>query len=278
MSSENMKNIYLIILFLFTVFVLKAQIGVFDYEFDTKIIYNYNYQFDSTSVESRMEVLTQLSIGDHISHFQTVRKFESDSALSLNQANNMIFYAYGRIDANKFMIVKKDDAITTFEPISGVGFSGNNQLSYYDEKVSDLDWEIHLDTALINEFLCQKATLKWGGRKWIAWFTMDIPISDGPYKFCGLPGLIVSISDQDNYFMFDLVAIEKVRHSPINFDKLRTDFILQKTTKEEFYKERKSLSRNMVEFAEATGTKLSQEKKRLVNIEIKEDNNHIERY
>lgn len=35
--------------------------------------------------------------------------------------------------------------------------------------------------------MTQKATCDFAGRKWIAWFTTEIPIQDGPYKFYGLP-------------------------------------------------------------------------------------------
>jgi GLPGLI family protein len=50
----------------------------------------------------------------------------------------------------------------------------------------------------IGNWEAQKATTEFGGRKWTAWFCEEIPLSDGPYKFKGLPGLIVKISDADN--------------------------------------------------------------------------------
>ena len=45
------------------------------------------------------------------------------------------------------------------------------------------------------------------GRKWTAWFTTEIPIQDGPYKFLGLPGLIVKIEDQTKTHSFELKGI-----------------------------------------------------------------------
>ena len=45
----------------------------------------------------------------------------------------------------------------------------------------------------IGEFETQKAETFIFGRKWTAWFSPEIPIQDGPYKFRGLPGLIVKI-------------------------------------------------------------------------------------
>ncbi|WP_312991873.1 GLPGLI family protein [Chryseobacterium flavum] len=57
------------------------------------------------------------------------------------------------------------------------------------------DWNILPDKQKIGEYNAQKATTSFGGREWTAWFTTEIPFQDGPYKFYGLPGLIVKIED-----------------------------------------------------------------------------------
>lgn len=46
------------------------------------------------------------------------------------------------------------------------------------------------------------------GRKWTAWFSLDIPISDGPYKFRGLPGLIIFLYEDNNKHNFLLLGNE----------------------------------------------------------------------
>ncbi|CAM3091377.1 GLPGLI family protein [Chryseobacterium flavum] len=57
------------------------------------------------------------------------------------------------------------------------------------------EWNILPDKQKIGEYNAQKATTSFGGREWTAWFTTEIPFQDGPYKFYGLPGLIVKIED-----------------------------------------------------------------------------------
>lgn len=42
--------------------------------------------------------------------------------------------------------------------------------------------------------------------EWTAWFTTELPISDGPYKFHGLPGLILKIYDKTNTYSFDIIS------------------------------------------------------------------------
>ena len=75
-------------------------------------------------------------------------------------------------------------------------------------KISDsLEWKINDETKKIGDFICQKATLNYGGRNWTAWFTAKIPVSDGPYIFSGLPGLIIDISDTANDYHFYLTGI-----------------------------------------------------------------------
>lgn len=83
----------------------------------------------------------------------------------------------------------------------------------------------------IEGFKAQKATTQFGGRNWIAWFTNDIQIQDGPYKFCGLPGLILNIEDEGKTHIFNLVGSQKLDFIPSLIDsKMKEIFI----TKEKF--------------------------------------------
>lgn len=61
----------------------------------------------------------------------------------------------------------------------------------------------------IGSYNCQKATTQFGGRQWIALFTSDIPFQDGPYKFYGLPGLIIKIEDDAGNYAWVLKGNRK---------------------------------------------------------------------
>ncbi|WP_196887348.1 GLPGLI family protein [Aureivirga sp. CE67] len=61
-----------------------------------------------------------------------------------------------------------------------------------------LNWELSDETKKIHNFNCQKATLNFRGRKYIAWYTPEIPIFSGPWKFKGLPGLILEVSNDNS--------------------------------------------------------------------------------
>lgn len=68
------------------------------------------------------------------------------------------------------------------------------------------EWKILPEKQKIGEYNAQKATTSFGGREWVAWFSTDIPFQDGPYKFYGLPGLIVKIEDTTGSHIMTLVG------------------------------------------------------------------------
>lgn len=108
----------------------------------------------------------------------------------------------------------------------------------YEDELNSQHWEIFPDTMTVLGYVCQKATTEWRGRKYEAWFAPELPISDGPLKFSGLPGLIFKIKDGKNEYSYELEGIEQKR-VPIKMDvpveKGQNKF--NKTTRKKFKKE-----------------------------------------
>ena len=50
---------------------------------------------------------------------------------------------------------------------------------------------------------------------------MDIPVSDGPWKLGGLPGLILEAYDKGHQYTFTAVGLERVAEEPIIFTPCR---------------------------------------------------------
>ena len=83
--------------------------------------------------------------------------------------------------------------------------------SYFSYKSIDkMDWKLDNETKTSGQYTLQKATTDFGGRHWTAWFCKDINISEGPYKFQGLPGLIFELNDDKDNFIFKLSKSEKL--------------------------------------------------------------------
>lgn len=112
----------------------------------------------------------------------------------------------------------------------------------YEEPFDSFKWQITSETDTITNYICQKAICDFGGRTWEAWFTMEIPISDGPYKFCGLPGLILNVTDTQNHYSFNFLSIEKPAE-PMMVYRVAKD--RTKTTKEEFLKLQERISKSI---------------------------------
>ena len=76
---------------------------------------------------------------------------------------------------------------------------------FFSVKSTDkMNWKLLNDTKIDGQYTLQKATTTFGGRNWIAWFSKDVNLSEGPYKFRGLPGLIFEIEDDQKNFIFKL--------------------------------------------------------------------------
>jgi len=66
------------------------------------------------------------------------------------------------------------------------------------EDIPIINWSMTKETKLINNLKCAKATAKFRGVIWEAWFTSEIPMSFGPWKLNGLPGLILEAKTSDS--------------------------------------------------------------------------------
>ena len=66
---------------------------------------------------------------------------------------------------------------------------------------------------------CRKATTQYHGHTWIAFYAIDIPISEGPWKLCGLPGLIMYARNAEKDYIFKCIAIKTNINEPITIDK-----------------------------------------------------------
>lgn len=91
------------------------------------------------------------------------------------------------------------------------------------------NWKIENETLKILDYNCYKATTKFRGKEYEVYFTKEIPIPDGPFKFNGLPGLIlkVTVINSESILQLEATSVEtnkettKINH-PFGNDKLMT--------------------------------------------------------
>ncbi len=75
------------------------------------------------------------------------------------------------------------------------------------DKLTSYEWELENEYKEISGYKCRKATcFDMVGNEVIAWYSEDIPISNGPKEFGGLPGLIVWLSAARTIYAIDKIV------------------------------------------------------------------------
>ncbi|ASK31033.1 hypothetical protein CEY12_13360 [Chryseobacterium sp. T16E-39] len=184
-----MKNNILLILIFFVV-MAKSQTHRF--------VYDVLYKKDSTS-----NILTKenyiLDIGKNEVLYYTRDFYVADSLIT----NNIPFPKEMKLNTSNIVSHK-------------IGSNSYDEYDLLENTVLKLqtdnsqNWKLTDEKKKLKNISVQKATTNWGGRTWIAWFTSDIPFQEGPFKFHGLPGLIVEVYDTKNNYRFELVRSTKV--------------------------------------------------------------------
>jgi GLPGLI family protein len=179
------------------------------------------YAFNATDInnEETYDDLQRLDIGSHISKYYSFLLFRNDSLVSewlkKHPKATSIPHTYVKIGKKKrwneysYSEYFKDFNKNVFTEYVRMPARVSHQ--QYSENISIQDWKIYEDTMVILGYLCQKATCRFRGRNYTAWFSMDIPIQNGPWKFGGLPGLILKAYDDDELYVFECVKIENFK-------------------------------------------------------------------
>ncbi|MGY4537839.1 GLPGLI family protein [Mucilaginibacter sp. UYNi724] len=86
-----------------------------------------------------------------------------------------------------------------------------------EENLPRISWKITKDKKDIGKLNCIKAICNFRGRNYEAWFCEEIPVSAGPWKLQGLPGLIIEANDSTKQvrFLFQSVEIPLIQQPVI---------------------------------------------------------------
>jgi GLPGLI family protein len=201
-----MRYLFFVFLFLFP-FLSQAQKGY-------RLIYNLQYQIDSTDINSVQDELFYLDMFGNESYFLSQDLFLKDSFLTTLDENSASDFltALGqrpKMPNSRYIIHKTHH---------------NNLVKHYEKFVAtrmmyqediNLDWQLLEDTLQIGNYICQKATTHFAGRNYTAWYTTNIALTAAPYKFNGLLGVIMRITDTDSHYQFDLLEVQNTIKSDI---------------------------------------------------------------
>ncbi len=249
-----------------SIFNINAQTGA---SFKYKFTYKLTYQSNNKDINSKKNEEMLLLRNKNSSTFLSKNNFIRDSLL-LEADNNNIRADRSKFPKTKFRYkILKDnskDSIIVYDRIFIDNFK-------YKESKKTIKWKITTDILTVNGFKCQKATTYFSGRYYEAWFSNEIPISDGPYKFSGLPGLIIKISDSKNHYVFELIAQSKINQS---YPNLIPTSNLYSTNKSTFFAKYKDFKDNIVAKMAQSGFTLDKKHEKRVKERQKKRNNPIE--
>lgn len=213
-----MRKLTILLIFIFASSVLFAQ--------NQRFIYEYSFKMDSLHKENVEKEIMNLDITKEGSNFYSALLITRDSLFKAEfekgKASPSIV-----LDMRKIKRTKVNFRISKDYPNLETVYHTSLNASYVALKEQHkLNWTILPETKTIEGFKVQKATTTFGGRNWIAWFTNDIQIHDGPYKFCGLPGLILNIGDDQGDHIFNLVGSQKLNNETQLMDSNRKEIFL----------------------------------------------------
>ncbi|WP_312287310.1 GLPGLI family protein [Chryseobacterium gleum] len=197
-----MKNILTITAFLLMVF-LQAQTHRF--------IYELQYKMDSTEAGyEKVNMILDITLKE-------VKFYGKDLAIR-DSLNKKFGTNFSYTDMTGQVVKRK---INSFDNENFI----NIKNGYYTFKTTDkINWTIADEIKKVENYTLQKATTKFGGRSWTAWFCKDIPFNEGPFKLRGLPGLIFELSDAKNNFIYTLVKSRELPEVSNTSDFLESSF------------------------------------------------------
>jgi GLPGLI family protein len=172
------------------------------------VTYLLEYPKDTNNVNQKFTEEFFLSLDKDKSKFRELKSYQKGMMIDsmrkglINDFEGKSRYKLLESHFN-FLLHKTNKEYTYFEDLKG-------PLYNYEFEKPDFDWAIEDSLKIIKGYKCLKAVSVVKNKKYVAWFTEDIPISNGPYVFGGLPGLILQLECRDRVsYSFTMIGLTK---------------------------------------------------------------------
>lgn len=214
--------------------------------------YQFTYRPDSNNLTTFREDIFVLNVGQKFTKFYSYYKAIADSITNVQSKNYSSNGSFSINDAKGIptngssKIIFKNNLTNTYTITHTLILNTYK----YSDSIPSINWVVTTDTATKTGYKCIKANTVFRGRSYQAWFTLDIPVSSGPYLFSGLPGLIVEIKDSKGDFEYKLLSLEVLTpKKPIVFDAKKNITV----SRNEYRRLLKSMMNDMDGFAASQG-------------------------
>ncbi len=196
-----------------TILLLLCSLCSFAQSGDTLLCVSYEYQQGWTKNE--MPEIRVLQMDGEVSRFYslTERKVQAqlDSLVKVMNgdgdrimgARKLLQQGQKQKAGSKDVVYKHLPSISLMTYTTKIG----RQAFLYTDSLIATQWHLEEGDTVIMDYNCAKASLDYRGQRWNVWYSQEIPISDGPWKLSGLPGLILFAQTASGDFSFNANAI-----------------------------------------------------------------------
>lgn len=184
-----MKNFLLLYFILFSIITFSQnKKAIFEVNYEFKIISD-SLNFDRMSFSNYTLLFnnsTSVYYNKDAKEFYDYLYNQKGQSFKLSQND---LSSLPRIPKHKISSYKVDDKLFVFLPVGKY---------IYTFQENPLSWNILKEKKNIKNYKCKLAkTVTDSGDIFYAWFTEDIPVAEGPFRFKGLTGLVLEVYNQN---------------------------------------------------------------------------------
>lgn len=200
------------------IFYLCILITSFSFAQNQRFFYEYTFVKDTLNKDQLTKELLYLDISKEGSKFYSRDVAVQDSTMVANlekqiKTTGAMNITVDMKNANTASFREKVFKMYPKFEVTVETNVGRDKYLVSDER--QMNWKISPEKEKIGEYSTQKATTEFAGRKWTAWFAEELPFQDGPYKFRGLPGLIVKLEDESKTHLMEFKGTKKFEDLPV---------------------------------------------------------------
>ena len=176
----------------------------------TRFVVSYRMHYQQRPEnEHPMEDLLLLEVGSRRTKFYSYKTWQTDSLVRVTPPEQIM------ANLGSFHSGVRDELFRdqTTGRLTHTDQIGMDHL-LYSEPLPAIDWELEEGGRTILGYACRRARCTFRGRSYEAWYAPEIAVSAGPWKFGGLPGLILAIRDDSGVLDLEATGVEQ-RIEPI---------------------------------------------------------------
>ena len=205
---QKLCSVLLLILPLAPLHAQKQRVNYYDEIDECDLLVTYDFVRLDTVLNKSISYDMALQIGPIYRKFYVLQQYDYDKtvwehgnlmerseAQALYHSSNIVYFTFlwHHVPKNKF---------TEYGLIYTMYYLNEDSLAVQDWTISEAD------TMTVCGYICKKATCKFRGREWTAWYAEELNMDAGPWKLHGLPGLILKATDSHAVVQFEATSVQ----------------------------------------------------------------------